>query len=145
MQNILRITRLGEPERIQQELDLYNRLLPGRETLHAALVLAVTDETCLSQELAFWRRLRGEQIGLCVDGHRWPAFLVTCRPEDLAMGAAHWLRFLLPPEARRFLADLRLPAHFEVSFADYQHASPPLSEEVRQSLLDDLELSDRDP
>jgi hypothetical protein len=26
----------------------------------------------------------------------------------------------------------------------YQHQSPPLTEEVRQSLLDDLALSDRD-
>jgi hypothetical protein len=42
------------------------------------------------------------------------------------------------------LADFRLPARFEVNFADYQHASPLLSEEVRQSLLDDLELSDED-
>jgi hypothetical protein len=144
VQDILRITRLADPARIQEELDLYNRLLPGRDTLHAALINAVSDEARLSQELAIWQKLIGKAIHLRVDKQCWPASLVTCRPEDLAIGAAHWLSFTISPEARRALADFSLPARFEVNFADYQHASPLLSEEVRQSLLDDLDLSDRD-
>jgi hypothetical protein len=42
------------------------------------------------------------------------------------------------------LADLRRPAWFEVRHPSYQHESAPLSDEVRQSLVEDLALSDRD-
>jgi hypothetical protein len=34
--------------------------------------------------------------------------------------------------------------HFEARLTSYRHASPPLNEDVRQSLLDDLDLSERD-
>ena len=73
-----------------------------------------------------------------------PAELVTCRPEDLALGAAHWVRFELDAAARRRFADPRHTAHFEIVNPSYTHESEPLADEVRQSLLDDLELSDRD-
>ena len=36
------------------------------------------------------------------------------------------------------------PARCAVTHANYQHTSAPLSEEVRQSLLEDLELSEED-
>src|SRR3954449_13616335 len=45
LQEILRIARLAEPDRVQQELDLYNRLLPERDRLQAALLIDVADET----------------------------------------------------------------------------------------------------
>ena len=144
VQEVLRITRLSDPARVQQELDLYNRLLPGRNELQACLMLAATDEGNLAEELAIWQNLRGD-LCLCIGEERWPAFLVTCRPEDLAIGTAQWVRFPVSAPARRLLADFRLPARFDVTHPDYPQESAPLSEEVRQSLLDDLQLSDRDP
>jgi hypothetical protein len=47
-------------------------------------------------------------------------------------------------DGRRLLADFRNPALVQVVRPEYQHESPPLSDEVRQSLLDDLALSERD-
>src|SRR5262249_14902262 len=48
VQEVLRIARLAEPQRVQQELDLYNRLLPGRHRLQAALLIEVADESRLT-------------------------------------------------------------------------------------------------
>src|SRR5208337_4923451 len=48
VQEILRIARLSEPARVQQELDLYNRLLPRRNRLQAALLLSL-DESRLQE------------------------------------------------------------------------------------------------
>jgi hypothetical protein len=73
-----------------------------------------------------------------------PADLVSCRPEDRAIGAAHGLHFALGAEERKLLANSRLSVWFEVIYPSYHHASAPLSEEIRQSLLEDLALSDRD-
>src|SRR5215471_14496099 len=41
---ILRIARLSEPARRQQELDVYNQLLPQRDQLQAALMIAAPDD-----------------------------------------------------------------------------------------------------
>ena len=73
-----------------------------------------------------------------------PANLLTCRPEDQCIGASHWVQFVLDEAARRALADYHYPADFVITHGDYRHESAPLSDEVRQRLLDDLELSDRD-
>ena len=123
---------------------LYNRLLPGRDRLQAALLIDIEDETRLIEELAFWQTLQGDSLRLCVADHRYPACLVTCRPEDRAIGAAHWVQFAVDAAGRQGLAAFQEPAHFEIVHHTYHHVSPALSEDVRQSLLDDLHLSDRD-
>src|SRR5207248_8089370 len=62
VQELLRIARLSEPERVQQELDLYNRLLPGRDRLQAALLIDIEDESRLTEELASWQTLGGDEL-----------------------------------------------------------------------------------
>src|SRR5947209_2244790 len=47
---IIRVARLSEAGRLQKELDLYNTLLPGRNTLQAALVIDIADESELAKE-----------------------------------------------------------------------------------------------
>jgi hypothetical protein len=142
VQEVLRIARLAEPARVQQELEVYNRLLPGRDRLQAALVLSV-EESRLGEQLAPWRELRGDQLALRLGPARYPANLLTCRPEDRCVGAAHWVQFVLDADGRRLLADPRAPAVFTVELPGYTHDSGPLGEEVRHSLLEDIALSDR--
>lgn len=144
VQELLRVARLAEPERVRHELDLYNRLLPGRQHLQAALLIDIADESHLTEELAFWQTLPGDCLVFQVGDKRLPAQLITCRPEDRAIGAAHWVRFRVEEPIRPLLADLQQPAYFEITHDSYQHESPLLSEDVRQSLLDDLRLSDKD-
>src|SRR5205823_4894728 len=98
----------------------------------------------LTGELAPWRELHGDQLCLGLGDQQFPAFLVTCRPEDIAIGAARWVQFHLDAKARRLLENFRLPARLRAILPEYQHESGPLGAEVRQSLLDDLGLSDRD-
>src|SRR5262245_26634843 len=144
VQDVLRVARLAEPGRVQRELDVYNRLLPGRNRLQAALLIRITDESQLIEELKDWQTLRGEDLTLRLGSRSVPADLVTCRPEDRCIGAAHWVQFTFDADARRLLADFHRPAHFEMRHSAYRHASPPLNEDVRQSLLDDLDLSEKD-
>jgi hypothetical protein len=144
VQEVIRIARLAEPELVQQELTLFNRLLPGRNRLQAALLVEVTDEGRLTEELAAWKELRGDLLRLHAGPAEYPADLLTGRPEDRCLGAAHWVQFVLDPAGRRLLTDVRQPAYFAVTLRAYRHASDRLTDEVRQSLLEDLALSDRD-
>src|SRR5262249_34255669 len=122
-QELLRVARLAEPERVQQELDLYNRLLPARNHLQAALLIEVADETRLSEELAPWQTLRGEELQLRLEGRAVPAHLLTCRPEDRCIGAAHWVQFTLDDASRQMLGDFRRRAWFSVAIPSYHHES----------------------
>jgi hypothetical protein len=144
LQEVLRIARLAEPALVIQEMNLFNRLLPGRDRLAASFLLAIDDETKLTEELAPWRELRGDDLTLHLGPLVYPANLFTARPEDRCIGTAHWVQFVLDDDARQLLADLRHPAFVAVTRGTYRHDSAALSDEMRQSLLDDLVLSDRD-
>src|SRR5438067_13069612 len=62
VQELLRVARLAEPERVQQELDLYNRLLPKANCLQAALLIEIYHESRLNEELASWQMLSGDTV-----------------------------------------------------------------------------------
>jgi hypothetical protein len=144
LQELLRIARLADPTQVQEELNLYNRLLPGPDRLQAALLIDISDETRLTEELAGWQTLQGKAVCLHLVDKAYVATLITCRPEDRAVGAAHWVQFLIDKDGREMLADFGRVAHFTINHNGYQHESMPLSGDVRQSLLDDLTLSDKD-
>jgi hypothetical protein len=144
VQEIMRIARLAEPREVQMELNLYNRLLPGQNLLQAALLIEIADHSRLIQELAPWQNLTGEQLRLQVGPIALPAQLITARPEDRSIGTAHWVQFAMTAQGRQALAHFDEPAYFAFDNGVYQHQSPPLSEDLRQSLLDDLALSDQD-
>jgi hypothetical protein len=144
VQELLRVARLADPGRVQEELDVYNRLLPGPNLLQAALLIALTDEARLSEELSVWQTLQGEHLQLRVGDRHFASELVTCRPEDRAIGAAHWVRFQFDSTGKELLSDLARPAWFELSHPGYRHESAPLGEEIRQSLAEDLAASERD-
>jgi hypothetical protein len=140
VQEVLRVARLADPVRVREELAVYNRLLPGPGRLHAALLVATDDDG----RAIDWKTFSGEELRLVLGTAMLPAELITRRPEDCAIGTAHLVGFTLDASARHRLADFRQPLSFEVAHPSYKHESGPLSDDVRQSLIEDLQLSDRD-
>src|ERR1700731_2062497 len=80
VQELLRIARLSEPQRVQQELDLYNRLLPGRGHLQAGLLIELADDNRITEELSAWGGLTGDSLRLRLGEEQFPAQLITARP-----------------------------------------------------------------
>lgn len=144
VQEIVRIARLSDARRIQQELDLYNHLLPQRNCLQAAMIIEISDETKLARELARWKNWQDRDLHLQLGAVNYPCTLLTSRPEDRCVGTAQWVQFQLNAAARQALANPTTSAYFQFHNAHYNYQSPQLSEDVRQSLVDDLILSDRD-
>jgi hypothetical protein len=143
LHEIIRIARLTESARLQRELDLYNSLLPNGQTLQAALLIDISNEAQIQHELAAWRDFNGSQLVLRFSTCAVWATLVTSRPEDLAVGAAHWVQFLLDATARQHLANLREPAYLEIDLPGYRHYSAQFSDEIRQSLVEDLQPAEK--
>ncbi len=137
VQEILRVTRLRDPKWVEQELAIVNRLLPRAHHLQAGLVLS-------EAEGAVWEKLEPESIRLVLGSIRVTPQITSCQPEERALGLAHWLEFSLYRPGRKLFADAGVSASIEINCGTYRHSSGRLAEDVRQSLLDDLELSDRD-
>jgi hypothetical protein len=144
LQEVLRVARLTDPSVVQAELDWYNRLLPARHRLQAALLIDMPDGDGLADALRFWNGLPGSALRLDLGSSGVSCRLLTDRPADYASGSTHWVEFSLDDAARTILADFRRPARFVVEYASYAHHSAPLGEDVRQSQRDDLILSNRD-
>ncbi|VTS04248.1 DUF3501 family protein [Tuwongella immobilis] len=144
VQEMLRVTRIDQPEQIEQELNWYNQLLPRRNRLQAALLLTVPESAAMIDFLRQWRALADGALRLVIETHEIPARLVTHRNGDLSVGTAHWLEFPMNHPERQALRDARRGVFLDVAMGNYQHRSAPLSDEIRQSLYDDLSLSDRD-
>jgi hypothetical protein len=141
---MLRVARLDDPLSVQKELDLYNRLLPGRGRLQAALHIEIAEDSEWAEQTAAWRKVTATSIRFLIGDQMAATQLVTCRPEDACFGVAHWVEFAIDDGMRAGLADRQKAAMIVVDSQDYCHRSSPLNETVRQSLLDDLALSDRD-
>jgi hypothetical protein len=140
---MLRVSRLSDPLRVQQELGWYNRLLPGRGTLQAALLLDLAQGADWAEQVAFWQNLDGEHLRLHIGDAVAATRFVTCRPEDRCAGAAHWVSFSVADAIKLALPDRRRAVYLEADFREYQHRSALLTDAMRRSLLDDLEVSSR--
>ena len=137
IQEILRVTRLRETKWVEQELAIVNRLLPRSHRLQAGLLL----DDLESQD---WDQLDSESVRLVLGAIHICGQITSCKPDERALGVAHWIEFALYRPERKLLDDRSMSCWIEVECGDYRHASGRLTEEMRQSLLDDLEMSDRD-
>ena len=144
VQEMLRVEHIRAPERVQNELDVYNELVPRDGELSATLMIEITEPGSIRAELD---RLLG--IDACValvlgEGEtalRVPARFDTSQLEDDRISAVHYLRFALPPAAIAKLRDAASPAQIAIAHDHYRVAAalPPA---LRDSLVADL---DADP
>jgi Protein of unknown function (DUF3501) len=140
VQEFLRIARLNDPRAVQRELDMFNCLLPGIGQLQAALLIEIQDESQLAEELTAWSQLSDNHVHLCIGKGIYAGNVLTCRPEDRCIGTAHWVQFSLDGAGGKKLADFRKPAFLEITLPAYRHRSALLSDEIRQSLVEDMKV-----
>lgn len=142
IQEMIRTERIVEDRRIQDEIDVYNDLIPDPGELSATLFIEIPEIVRLAREEV--RQLVDRFLGLDRDvvfleigGQRVPVRFEESRSQEERMSAVHFVRFALGPETRERLADPAQPARLVVSHRNYaaQQEIPP---ELRAELLADL-------
>ncbi|MCS7046730.1 MAG: DUF3501 family protein [Gemmataceae bacterium] len=141
IQEVVRLARLARRSELEQELDLYNRLLPGQNLLQAAWLIDM--DAWATEQLPAWRELRGDYLRLVIGAAEFPAILVTPPANSPTPGSAHWVQFSIPAEHHFLLGALNLPARFVFDNGVIRQESAELREELRLSLLEDLEGTER--
>jgi hypothetical protein len=139
IQEMCRVERITDEARIQDEIDVYNALLPGPGELSATLFIEITDKAQIQPVLDCFM---GIDAGPTVWMQVGKDFAVPGEfesghsdEEKGKLSAVHFVRFTFPPEAVRGFADS--PVHLVVDHAAVR-ARVELPPETKARLLEDL-------
>jgi len=139
VQEMLRLERMFEHELIQDELDVYNPLIPDGSNWKATMMIEYSDPEERKQMLA---RLVGIEDKVWVQSAGYEK-VYAIADEDLdratedKTSAVHFLRFELTPD---MIGKLKQGAELNmgVDHPAYQALLNPISSEVRTALIADL-------
>ena len=139
IQEMLRIERTFEEAGIQEELDVYNPLIPDGDNLKATMMIEYTDAAERARMLA---KLKGveDRVWLQAEGCER---IFAIADEDLPReneektAAVHFLRFQLDDETRKSLK-YGVSLAMGVDHPVYAQAQEPVGPQVRASLVGDL-------
>ena len=140
IQEMLRIEKVFEADGIQDELDTYNPLLPDGSNWKATFMVEFPD---VEERKAMLQRLIGVEEKVWMQIGELPKIRPIAdedleRSDDVKTSAVHFLRFELTSEQVQQLkngAELTAGIDHDV----YQVEIRPISENIRLSLLNDLD------
>ncbi len=139
VQEMLRVERIVEPAKVQDELDVYNALLPSRGELSATLLIEITDEASMKEWLdAFMGLDHGEKVAIVAGGERAFGLFEGGHSHETKISAVHFVRFRPTASMKAAIADLRQPVTISVNHGRYREAVP-VPGSMREEWLKDLE------
>lgn len=140
IQEMCRAERIVKPEAVQQEIDVYNELLPDAGELAATLMVEITEERRIQPELDRLIGLTsGRFLWMEAGGCRIDARFLEGQSRSDRIAAVQYLRFPFGSDeaARKALADPRVAVSVHVGHPNYT-AAAELSLETRGALARDL-------
>ena len=139
VQEMVRVERMEDPAQIQEELDVYNALLPDRGQLSATLFIEITDPERMLQELERFLGIE-EDRRVYLEYQPGPRVygkfdLLYRNPEKVS--SVYFLKFDIPEAMREKTADPDTALHLVVDHPNY-YARTQLSMELRHQLGEEL-------
>lgn len=138
IQEMIRIERIFDPGKIQEECDVYNALLPDRNELSATLFIEITDSEKIQPLLDSFKNIdQANTVGIKVGDTSVFANFEAGHSKEDKISAVHFVRFSTTPKFRDLLAQEEVPAFLTILHPQYR-AEAPVSLELRQEWLKDL-------
>ncbi len=136
IEEILRVEGITAPDKIDEEIAVYNELLPTSDSLSATLFLELPPDADARAELG---RLVGldEHVVLHIGPHPIRASFEPGRSEGDRISAVQYTRYSLDAAARAALETPGTPLAVEIDHPNYRHRVA-LGEATRASLARDL-------
>ncbi|MBH0187589.1 MAG: DUF3501 family protein [Nitrospira sp.] len=138
IQEMVRVEHIVEPSKIQNELDVYNALLPAAGELSATLLIEITEEAMMKHWLDQFMGLdHGEKVAIVAGGERAFGEFEGGHSHETKISAVHFVRFRPTISMHSAIADLRQPVMLTVDHGEYHvHTAVPGS--MREEWLSDL-------
>ena len=141
IQEIMRAERIVHNEKIQEEIDIYNSIMPPMNGLSATLFIEVTQEDQIKPVLnQFIGLTTGQTIFLDFDGEKVFAQFEQGREEEDKISSVHYLQFKLESSQAEKLADQNSVVKIGIDYNEYLH-SVKLTSHTKNSLYEDFKDS----
>lgn len=140
VQEMCRAERLAKPEAVQQEIDVYNDLVPDPGELSATLLVEITEEAHIQPRLDGLVGLSsGRHVWLELNGRKIFARFLGGQAREDRIAAVQYLRFPIGTDSldRQALASGPAPVILRVDHAGYR-ASAVLPPAMRAEIAGDL-------
>ena len=135
IQEMLRAERIGDLDKIREEIAVYNELIPNTAELSATMFLEIEDQSHLRDDLLKFLGI-DEAVSLKVGSHVVPARFEEGRSKDDKISAVQYLRFPFDSAAQAaFVGGQK--AELVIDHPNYR-VKVPLTPEVQKSLAEDL-------
>ena len=141
IQEMIRTERIVDPVKVQDELDVYNALLPKQNELSATLLIEITDEAEVKEKLDQFMGLdHGEKMAIIAGGEEAFGEFEGGRSHETKISAVHFVTFRPTASMNRAFADLTRPVTIRVNHGTY-HQEVPVPGSMREEWLADLKGS----
>ena len=138
IQEMLRVERIVDPEKVRDEIDVYNALIPDPGELSATVFIEVTEEARIRPILDSFIGLdEGRSLWLAAGERKFMANFEPGHGREDKISAVHYVRFPLGPEGRELLRRAER-ARLAISHGSYE-AETSLSAATVSELLADLD------
>ena len=138
VQEMIRAERILEPSKVQDELDVYNELLPTPQELSATLLIEITEAASMKKWLDRFMGLdRGRTVAIVAGGETAFGEFEGGHSHETKISAVHFVRFRPNEVMRRAFADLRQPVSLMVNHNGYEQ-TVPVPGTLREEWLSDL-------
>ena len=145
IQEMIRTERMVDEEKIREEIEINNELIPGELEMSATMFIEVDEPTRIREVLDRFQGIdRGEVVYFQI-GERFitPGIFEAGRSKEDKISAVHYVRFPLSEAARQAFLDPREPVELIVDHPYYREQTK-IEGETRRSLMVDV-AADRYP
>ena len=138
IQEMIRVERIFDPAKVQEELDVYNALLQSPDELSATLLIEITDEAMMKEWLDQFMGLdHGKKVAIVAGSERVFGEFEGGHSHETKISAVHFVRFRPTVSMKTVFADLRQPVSISVSHGRY-HEDVSVPGSMREEWLKDL-------
>jgi len=137
IQEIMRAERIVHDQKIQEEVDIYNSIMPPKNGLSATLFIEVTDESRIKPVLNQFIGLTiGKTIYLEINKEKVFALFEEGREEEDKISSVHYIQFHLNDDQLKKLINPDNIAKIGIDYNEYSHKSILTSSTKKSLYLD---------
>ncbi|NKB80749.1 MAG: DUF3501 family protein [Nitrospirales bacterium] len=139
-QEMIRAEHIVDTQKIQEELDVYNALLPTKNGLSATLFIEITDQDRIETLLNAFRHIDGpDTLAIRIGNEVVYATFESGHSKEDKISAVHFVQFPLTPACTAMLPDLHTSAYIQIRHP-YCQADVSIPTALRQEWLTDLDI-----
>ena len=138
IQEMMRAERMVHDSQIEEELNVYNPLIPGGDELSATLFIEITDPEKIRPVLdSFIGLTEGVNVFFEIDGEKVVAEFEEGREKEDNISSVHYIRFPFTEEQKNNFVKDSSSISIIIDYGEYSH-SIVLDDNMRNSLADDF-------